>query len=150
MRSLSCRASACRRVAITKRRIDGGSADGFGDERISALIERPGDATGRLRGEQRDERRWLFGRRPRQEPVPSLVGVNQNDVDVLDSAQRAPARFGAKSKQHALANETIGRLAGAMQDNGSLAKEAEGLFHDTILSCGGARRGGAVVRLRIR
>ena len=78
----------------------------IGDERISALIERPGDATRRLRGQQRDEWRWPFGRLPRQEPSPSLVGVNKNDVDVLDRAQWAPARFGAKPKQHTLANNT--------------------------------------------
>ena len=144
---LGLRMPSCRHH---KRRIDSGRTDRFGDERISALIERPGDAAGRLRGQQRDERRWLFGRRPRQEPIPSLVGVNKNDVDLLDRAQRAPARFGAKSKQHAMANETIGRVARPMQDNGSLTKEAEGLFHETIRSCGGARRGGAVVRLRIR
>ena len=105
------------------------------------MIERPSDAARRLRGKQRDEWRRFFGRRPRQEPIPSLVGVNKNDVDVLDRAQRAPARFGAKSEQHALANETIGRVAGAMKDNGSLAEEAEGLFHETILSCGCALRG---------
>ena len=109
-----------------QRRIDGGGGDGFGDQRVGALVERPGDATGRLGGKQRDERHRLFGRRPRQEPIPSLVGVDKNDVDVLDGAQRSPARFGAKSKQRALANETIGRVAGAMQDDGSLTKEARG------------------------
>ncbi len=79
-------------------------------------------------------------RRPRQKPVPSFVGVDKNDVDILDSAQRLPARLGAKSKQGALANETIGRVARAMQDDGSLAKEAQRRLHDTILSCGCALR----------
>jgi hypothetical protein len=116
-----------------KRRIDSGGRYGFGDERISALIKRPSDPPRRLRGKQRDKRRWFFGRRPREQPIPSLVGVNKNDVDVLNGTQRAPARFGAEPEQQALANETIGRIAGAMQDNGSLAKEAEGPFHETIL-----------------
>ena len=77
------RMPACRHH---QRRIDSGSGDGFGDERISALIERPSDATRRLGGKQRDERGRLFGRRPRQKPVPSLVGVNKNDVDILNRA----------------------------------------------------------------
>src|SRR6202042_719784 len=132
-----------------QRRIDSGGGDGFGDKRISALIKRPSDAPRRLGGEQRDERRRFFGRRPRQEPVPSLIGVNENDVDVLNHAQRAPARFDSESEQRALTNKTIGSLAGAMQDHGSLAKETEGPFHETTLSCGCELRGWAIVRLRI-
>ena len=139
--------SACRHH---QRGIDGGSRDGFGDERIGALIERPSDSTGRLGGEQRDERDWLFGGRPRQEPVPPFVGVNKNDVDILDSGQRAPARLGAKSKQRALANETIGRVAGAMQDDRFLTKEARRRLHDTILSCGCALGGRRALRRRMR
>src|ERR1700727_1627739 len=131
-------------------RIDCGSGDGFGDKRISALIKRPSNAPRRLRGKQRDERRRFFGRRPRQKPVPSLVGVNKNDVDVLNRAQRTPARFDSESEQRALTNETIGSLAGAMQDHGALAKETERPFHETTLSCGCTLRGWAIVRLRIR
>src|SRR3984957_9844116 len=99
-----------------QRRIDSGSGDGFGDKRISALIKRPSNAPRRLGGKQRYERRRFFGKRPRQEPVPSLIGVNENYVDVLNHAQRAPARFDSESEQRALTNEAIGSLAGAMQD----------------------------------
>jgi hypothetical protein len=121
--------------------IDSGRSDRFGYERIRALIERPSDATGRLRSEQCNEGNRLFRRRPWEKPIPSFVGVNKNDVDVLNSAQRAPARLGAKSKQDALAHQTVRGLAGAMQDHGSLTQEAQRRLHDTILSCGCALDG---------
>ena len=80
-------------------------------------------------------------RRPRQKPVPSFVGVDKNDVDISDSAQRLPARLGAKSKQGALANQPIRRVARAMQDDRSPTEEAQRRLHDTILSCGCALDG---------